>query len=155
KQVIGAHQVRFNFGKAAFAVVRVAGDQRFADEKSEHGVSEKLELLVVLEGSMIAGRLFVGVGTVGKRAVQDLPVVKPVAGTGFQRVQLRARHFGQGFFSGVAAGAGAAVLPAAALPWVARTLSACANWRIAGFRSLLAISLSRMASASSYLPAAS
>jgi hypothetical protein len=69
--------VRLQFRKPALRVGGKAFDQRLADQKSEHRVSEEFHLLVIGLGARGLRRLdFVNAGAVSQRADKKLPILK-------------------------------------------------------------------------------
>src|SRR5580704_2304853 len=135
----------------------MALQQILADQETQHGVAQELQLLVIARGGLsTCERPFMDVRTMRQRAAQDLPVGKAVTGGDLQSVQIRA-HKGYGF--GVVGFGGVGFAGGAASPglggfffWNVRTRSACATCLTVTLTSGMAITLSNCAMASSYFP---
>src|SRR5712664_1367327 len=119
--------------------------QRLADQEAEHRVAQEFHLLVVGVQAgrgigMSSGLVFMHARTVGERAHKDFPILKTIAESGLEIVQVRAHRAQVYFFesAGVAAAGGAAGFTPPPLAWMARTRSACANCLICGLTSGIA-----------------
>ena len=78
-----SHELRADFRKRAFVVVRITGEERVREDELQHGVPEIFEALVVI----LARAQLVGNGRMRQRQPQQVTVAKRVAEVGLQGIQ--------------------------------------------------------------------
>jgi len=90
KKVGGTDEMGFEFRKTALGNRGIVPNQSVADEKSENGIPEKLQLLVVDKAAPTGGVFLMYQRAVGQRANEKVVLLKAIADGLFESLHLRA-----------------------------------------------------------------